>query len=336
LTPAVRAAISAVLAGLQQLVEAFDYPSLPALRREVEQGRALLDSSEASPDIDDSLTRCVQASLLATTYVLAQRGAEKREAAALVAAVREAIEAASANSSAFRDDVQRSTQRFEEIATSNQVLELQARLRKEVALLKTTIANNRVNSQSRNQALANRIQSLEQQLVQVRQESALDPLTGVTHRGGFDRACVEWLRGGTIQFTLLMLDIDDFKTINDTHGHVEGDRSLAAVGAALRATARSKDVVARIGGDEFAVLALDLPLRAAEGLFTRLGAALATHAAREGCVMPAPTLSGGATEPAAGDTVRSLMQRADEALYDAKRRGKNRIATRQKPLLREM
>ena len=336
--PSVAAAsLNTLLNGVQALIGAFDVPCLPALRTEVAQCRALLESGEDSPALEPAITRCLDATSAATAYILEQREAEKREAAALVAAVREAVVSASADGYAFREDVQRSTERFEEIAVRSPVLELQTRLRAEVGNLKSSIAHNLEAARSSDAALATRIQSLELQLQDARQASSLDPLTGVANRGAFDTACQEWLRGGLIRFSVVMVDVDDFKAINDTYGHPEGDRALAAVGQALRAVARAQhDVVARIGGDEFAVLVRDLPLRAAANLFGRIVESIDAQRTAAEPPLPPLTLSAGASESSAGDSVRSLMQRADEALYDAKRRGKSRIVTKLKPLLRDL
>jgi diguanylate cyclase len=279
----------------------------------------------------------MEESSLATAYIQAQRAAEKREASALLAAVREAVVTASTDSHAFRADVTRSTQRFEEIATVSPVIELQTRLRAEVHVLKSKITESQSASRSNGEALAKRIQTLELQLREARQESSVDPLTGAANRTTFNSACQDWLGDGLTQFSVLMIDVDDFKTINDTYGHFAGDHALTTVGAALRTAARShQDIVARIGGDEFAIMAKDLPLRAAEGLFARVVAALESREVTENAPSLPVTLSGGAAEFSAGDTVRSLLQRADEALYEAKRRGKNRVVAKAKPLLRDL
>ena len=337
LAPATRASVSAVLKGIRDLVEAFDYPALPALREEITQCQTLLESNADATDLESAITTCMESSRRATAHILAQRAAEQREAAALVTAVREAVATISADTSAFRADVQRSTERFEEIANDSPVLELQARLKTEVQVLKTTVARTQTASRKNNEALNQRIASLEVQLHTARQESDVDALTGVSSRGAFDRACQEWMKNGLRRFSLLMVDVDDFKSINDTRGHVEGDRVLAAVGSALKRGARSnQDFVARIGGDEFAILAQDVPLAATDGLFVRIVGALDSQNNDENSPIPPLTLSCGAAEFSAGDTIRSLMQRADEALYDAKRRGKHRVVTKAKPFLRDL
>jgi diguanylate cyclase len=137
---------------------------------------------------------------------------------------------------------------------------------------------------------------------------------------------------------LVLLDVDDFKKINDTHGHAIGDRVLVAVASALRTAVRSnQDLVARIGGDEFAVLAIGLTLRQAESRFQNFISKLAPENTRSGDTpLPPVGISCGIAEFSAGDTVESLSQRADQALYEAKRAGKNRVVVKRKPYLRDL
>jgi diguanylate cyclase (GGDEF)-like protein len=137
-------------------------------------------------------------------------------------------------------------------------------------------------------------------------------------------------------FVMAMIDVDDFKAINDRLGHVVGDRVLVTVAETLVRGLRADDMVARIGGDEFSVLALGLTLTQAEGRFAAIGRAVqeACKAIVEDGV--APSISIGLAECSAGDTVRSMLQRSDAALYQAKRTGKGRLATKAAPLIRDL
>ncbi|MDR6952570.1 diguanylate cyclase (GGDEF)-like protein [Ancylobacter sp. 3268] len=157
--------------------------------------------------------------------------------------------------------------------------------------------------------------------------ASLDPLTGIANRRSFDAVfAVQWSTARNL--ALLMIDIDDFKPYNDHYGHVEGDRCLNRIAQALAATARGTDVVARIGGEEFAILMPDANLAAALELAERLRAAIGElgieHApAVDGIV----TISIGcaACAPVPGLHGRDLMMAADRALYAAKQAGRNRV-----------
>ncbi|MFC7207300.1 GGDEF domain-containing protein [Comamonas endophytica] len=144
-----------------------------------------------------------------------------------------------------------------------------------------------------------------------------DPLTGLPNR----RAFLQGLEAAGAPRFFLMIDIDDFKNINDTLGHAAGDQMLIDVGKVLQATVPGHSL-ARLGGEEFAVAAHAADLAHAEQLAQRLVAAV--HAIRmHGLV---PSISLGLAERGAGEAAASWMQRADAALYEAKRRGKNRYA----------
>jgi diguanylate cyclase (GGDEF)-like protein/putative nucleotidyltransferase with HDIG domain/PAS domain S-box-containing protein len=154
-----------------------------------------------------------------------------------------------------------------------------------------------------------------------------DPLTGVANRGELEkhlrRMFDDFHRQETDVFSVVFLDIDHFKSINDTHGHGVGDRVLAAVARLLQAELYSGELVARYGGEEFVILCpstdLDAALRKAE----RLRTALAETTIGEQPRISA-TASLGVAQIESDDNVESLLGRADAALYDAKQSGRNR------------
>lgn len=121
--------------------------------------------------------------------------------------------------------------------------------------------------------------------------------------------------------SLLLIDIDHFKTVNDTHGHLMGDFVLQQVGSVLRATARDSDHVGRMGGDEFALLAPEIVGPAAQILAKRLRSSL-----RELALPVDVSLSIGICTADTLTDPADLYHRADEALYAAKRRGRDQIA----------
>jgi diguanylate cyclase (GGDEF)-like protein len=143
--------------------------------------------------------------------------------------------------------------------------------------------------------------------------SVTDPLTGCLNRRGLDAVAAAELarveRSGT-PVSLIIIDLDDFKGYNDSHGHVGGDRLLAWVVARVAATLRPTDSLARLGGDEFVVLVAGADTGTAEPLATRI---------REACVARAPHCTGIASAPADGVDFDSLYRAADHRLYEAKR-----------------
>jgi diguanylate cyclase (GGDEF)-like protein/PAS domain S-box-containing protein len=159
---------------------------------------------------------------------------------------------------------------------------------------------------------------------QVQKMADTDALTGLANRRTFDTALERELarakRSGE-QVTLLMLDVDHFKNFNDDYGHQAGDEVLRKVGAALSANSRDFDTVARYGGEEFAVIMPSCTIRESLISAERLRSAIATL---DG---PSPIAASGgvATYPNHAPDPDMLVRAADEALYEAKRSGRDRV-----------
>lgn len=154
-----------------------------------------------------------------------------------------------------------------------------------------------------------------------------DALTGLGNRRKFDEAfSVENNRmqrhGGKL--CIMMADIDHFKKINDRYGHGVGDEVLVQFGELLCLLVRPTDIVARIGGEEFAVLMPHTEISKAAATAERLRTALADR--HLGPLTEPVTVSIGVAELEEGEDCESLLRRADQALYDAKRSGRNKVA----------
>ncbi len=161
---------------------------------------------------------------------------------------------------------------------------------------------------------------------ELRNQAQRDPLTGVYNRAGVKliNARLEQISRGV----LFMLDLDDFKSVNDTYGHAAGDRLLMAIGGVLRETFRTDDIVARVGGDEFVAF-----LSGSDSRFTaeQKGQELLerVRALRVDGIAASVTVSvGAASAPALGRTYEALSQAADEAMYQVKHSGKGGFVLR--------
>ena len=164
-------------------------------------------------------------------------------------------------------------------------------------------------------------------ITSLREVSTTDYLTGLYNRRHFydvGETLFASRQRGTISLTAAILDIDHFKRINDTLGHDAGDHVLKAVARNLRATTREAEIIARIGGEEFALLAINLAPEAVKGFFERLREAISgIEVTIDGQTVPV-TASIGVSTGAAG-SLDAMMSKADEMLYRAKRSGRNRV-----------
>ena len=165
-------------------------------------------------------------------------------------------------------------------------------------------------------------QELESKNTELAEEARRDPLTGLLNRGGLSQAARASTARAGDAFTVAVLDLDHFKRINDTLGHAAGDRVIRIAAEEIQRGVRGSDVAARYGGEEFLLLMPATPLDAGVAVVERIRTTIATRAD-----LPAPvTLSAGLAAGLAGrDSPDTLFQRADQALYLAKRRGRDRV-----------
>lgn len=176
------------------------------------------------------------------------------------------------------------------------------------------------------------ISRLRSDLERARDDAILDPMTGILNRRGFEKRIESLLSqkpADGSSHCLVMLDIDHFKMVNDTHGHLMGDRVIQAVGEILRTSVtHAAHAAARYGGEEFALLlpqtSLDQSIQLAEAVRTRTKAMKIRHRTTQEVLLTI-TISGGVAEMKPDDDASSLIARADAALYQAKSGGRDRV-----------
>lgn len=179
---------------------------------------------------------------------------------------------------------------------------------------------------ARVQLLENR--ELSNSLAIFKEKSRIDGLTRIFNRGTFSDLLQDEIKRSQIlryPLTLLILDIDDFKKVNDTYGHLTGDRVLQGLGETLKASLRRNDIVARYGGEEFAVLLANENFDQAVIIAEKIRNNIAMMEIHD---TPRITVSIGCTAYLTDEPTEAFIKRADEALYEAKRSGKNRVCTR--------
>ena len=172
------------------------------------------------------------------------------------------------------------------------------------------------------------IEAMRNELEQVKAMLHQDPLTATLNRRGIDEAFRQEAsrcdRHG-VRMCIALIDLDNFKSINDTLGHQSGDNVLVHVADVVRSTLRPTDRVGRFGGEEFLLLLPETALKESAGVLARIKRELAARPLVEKDLPLKITFSGGIAERGERETLESMLERADAALYQAKRAGKNRI-----------
>jgi diguanylate cyclase len=175
------------------------------------------------------------------------------------------------------------------------------------------------------------IQQLQENLQAVRTESLTDPLTTLANRKFFDQALAKAMAGAKESnqpLSLLMADIDHFKSFNDKHGHLTGDQVLRLVALSMKQNVKGQDVAARYGGEEFIVALPNTTLQSAITVADHIRRAVMTKELMKrssGERLGRITISIGVAALRTHDTAASLIERADICLYAAKRNGRNRV-----------
>jgi diguanylate cyclase len=200
-------------------------------------------------------------------------------------------------------------------------------------LVRTTRDMEENNSQleQRLKASKQEINQLQVNLEAVRNESLTDPLTSLANRKYFDQALEKFIAQSVATsepLALLLTDIDHFKAFNDTFGHLTGDQVLRLVALSVKQNVKGQDIAARYGGEEFAVVLPGTTLRAALTVADHIRRAVMTKELMKrstGEHLGRVTVSIGVAVLQKGETAQSLIERADECLYAAKRCGRNRV-----------
>jgi len=279
------------------------------------------------------------ADLLTQTRLQQQRLKGERDRArsalrALVDSLSAELAALGGQTGRFGDELVRCTENLETADSRDQIssvvhqmLGASRQVQTEVAEASARIASSRAQADT----LTSRVQQLEGELRRLSDEVSTDALTQVANRRGLSQAFErEAARAGREASPLAvgLIDIDNFKKLNDSLGHAAGDEALKALATKVREALRPMDHVARFGGEEFVVLLPGISADEAHDVLTRLqrqlSMSLFMHEGREVFV----TFSAGVTAWRAGEALEVAIERADEGLYEAKRTGKNRTVGR--------
>ena len=225
----------------------------------------------------------------------------------------------------------------EKITAANDIAELEDVLG-EVMQETRTIQQNALRSRDELRATQQKVSEAENRIAELERELEAtsdlvrhDQLTGVLNRRGLEDVFNKEVSRAQRHDTVLcvgLLDIDNFKKLNDTMGHDTGDKALVHLATVCRETLRPQDTVARYGGEEFIILLPETPLEDAVTALTRLQRELTRKFFMHDNDKVLITFSAGVTQMTEGDDQGSVIKRADEAMYEAKQTGKNRVIQR--------
>ena len=223
---------------------------------------------------------------------------------------------------------------LEKITYLDDIRKMKEELRREVEHLKDNVRDKQRRDTQRLHTLSQEVKTLRIDVEQAQHASLTDGLTGAYNRLAFDRHIQKLVRRHTISpisCALLLLDIDNFKQVNDQYGHPVGDRVLMALVQRCRTLIRQDDLLARYGGEEFVVVlhgaSLRQGLKKARALCKEVAGVRYAIDEQHPHETIAFTVSIGVSALQPGDTAEDVIKRADQALYAAKHQGKNRAVS---------
>jgi diguanylate cyclase len=234
----------------------------------------------------------------------------------------------------YNQKILKQSEKIERITHLDDIKKIKQALAQEIEQIRETVKEKQTQDLAKLEKLSKQVTTLNVQLKTAREESLTDGLTGINNRKAFDQYLQQLVAQNTKSkrhFSVLLLDIDDFKKVNDSHGHQIGDRVILAVVNKCRQSIRNEDFMARYGGEEFVII---LPgashrdaVKKAEHICNTIGS---TRYSLED-VKPGQTLSVtvsiGVSRFRKSDTITDVLKRADKALYRAKHSGKNCVVS---------
>ena len=232
----------------------------------------------------------------------------------------------------FYSSIRSQGERFEQITLLDDIKRIKNELVQEVEKMRAMVRQKETQDQKTLDALSNQVNALKRELDKARHSANTDGLTGVFNRKALDDYLLGLIDRNRVTrqpFSLLMMDLDHFKQLNDTYGHTVGDRMLLAFAEKCRSSVRSDDFLARYGGEEFTLILPGASLRNAVKKAKTICKTIANsrYAADDSpkADVVSVTVSIGVSTYRQGDTVQGIIERADQCLYKAKEKGRNRV-----------
>ncbi len=234
----------------------------------------------------------------------------------------------------FNQKVYEQSEKIEKITLLGDIKTIKRSIKQEVSNIREVVKEKQAQDIKKIQRLSVRVNTLNNELEKAQSESLKDGLTGIYNRKAFDielTGLIEENITGKRSFSLLMLDIDDFKTINDTYGHQTGDRVLVTLAHKFQENIRKGDMTARYGGEEFAIIfpgaSHNNALKKAKKICKVINSTRFSENNTQDSEPLSLSVSIGVSSYKKNDTAATVTERADKALYAAKHAGKNRVVS---------
>jgi diguanylate cyclase len=312
------------------------------LKRLEEYRQAVLDPARHMevPRVTEACVQACQQYFKLSRKYHHDREGELKE---LISILRDAAQMSVGDSTEFNAQVLASSHRFSKLEEHDDIRELKRHLVAEVSTLRHSVEEKQKRDERAYLTLNSRVEALQSRLSEVEEEASTDPLTRIGNRGRFQRTLrrlMEASRESGAPLSLAMLDVDNFKSINDTHGHPIGDRVLLCAAQWLSKGLRQTDFVARYGGEEFAALLPNATVAHVEERMRQVLVDIAASSYEYDLLGKKErvrfTLSCGLTDLLPNESEEEFIQRADDALYEAKRKGKNRVVCRKRSAIKSL
>ena len=252
-----------------------------------------------------------------------------RELTGVISSMGQALKDLQGDDAGFHDGLDAHLERVTSAADSVQVRSVSARINRIVEAAKRQAVEQKAASEKKVRQMSELMQGLVEQLHETQAALEIDALTGLYNRGSFDQRLAQELnkcRLAPYNFSLIMIDLDKFKSVNDDYGHVGGDRVLKACANALQAVVmRTTDFCARYGGEEMAIILSDTRAEQAIKVAEAVRARMMAEPIQTGSALHTQTASLGVAEGCDTDSADDLIHRADSCLYLAKQNGRNQV-----------
>ncbi len=234
----------------------------------------------------------------------------------------------------FNDSIFEHSSQLLDLESLDDIKKIKSVIKQEVGQIRNEVQVKSDNDAKRLKKLSQEVQVLRENLEKAETASMTDKLTGVYNRLAFDVHMKQRIdKFGVIlsSFSIMMIDIDNFKSVNDTYGHLVGDKVIVETVNAAKANLRSDDFMARYGGEEFVIVLGRASLKNAMKMAEKVCRAIEKQpfvidASKPDEILPF-TVSIGVSSVRDGDSCLSIIDRADKALYQAKRTGKNKAVS---------